>query len=154
MAYQCDIQEQPARPTLSVRSRGSVHDLPQLLGQAYGAIMEYLGELNEQPAGPPFVAYYNMDMQDLDIEAGFPVARFIPSRGNVEAREIPAGKYASCFHTGPYGEIGPAYEALTRYVAENGFEPTGVSYEVYLNDPQETAPADLQTQVLLSLKTG
>jgi effector-binding domain-containing protein len=154
MAYQCDINELPARPTLSVHTHGPVQNLPQLLGQAYGAIMQYLGELGEQPVGAPFIVYYNMDMQDLDIEAGFPVARAIPGQGNVEARELPAGKYASCLHTGPYGELGPAYAALTQYVAESGYEPTGVVYEVYLNDPQATAPEQLQTQVLFSLKTS
>ena len=152
MQTECQLVEQPARPTLFVRTQVGVQDLPQTLGQAWGAIMRYLGELGEAPAGPPYVAYYNMDMQNLDVEAAFPVARPLPGRDEVQAGELPAGRYATCLHNGPYNELGPAYEALTRYVAEQGKEPTGVAYEVYLTDPQTTAPQDLQTQILFSLK--
>jgi effector-binding domain-containing protein len=113
---------------------------------------QYLGELGEQPVGPPFVAYFNEDMADLDIEIGFPVARELPGRGGVQPSEIPGGKVATCLHVGPYGEIEPAYEALTEFVAESGHEATGICYEVYLNDPQETPPEALQTQILFPLK--
>jgi effector-binding domain-containing protein len=35
---------------------------------------------------------------------------------------------------------------------ENGYQATGVAYEVYLNDRDETPAAQLQTQVALRLK--
>ena len=41
-------------------------------------IAQYLAEQSEQPAGAPFVAYYNMDMQNLDVEIGFPVTACLP----------------------------------------------------------------------------
>ncbi|MHB1134443.1 MAG: GyrI-like domain-containing protein [Chloroflexota bacterium] len=153
MQTECQIVEQPARPTLYVRRQVAVQNMPQTLGQAWGAIMQYLGELGEQPAGAPYVAYHNMDMQNLDIEAAFPVARPLPGRGDVQAGELPAGRYATCVHAGPYNELGMTYEALTKYMAEQGQQPVGVAYEVYLNDPQTTPPQDLQTQVLFSLKS-
>lgn len=153
MSHQCEILEQAERPTLSIRTTASVQGLPQALGQAYGAIAQYLGESGEFPAGPPFVAYYNMDMENLDVEIGFPVSRKVPGRGNIQDREIPTGKYASCLYTGPYNEIGAAYQALSEFVARSGYEATGVSYEMYLNDPKETSPQELRTQVLFPLRT-
>ena len=152
MNYNPEIKEQPARPALSIRTRTSVQALPEVVGQAYGKIAGYLAELGKVPAGAPFVAYYNMDMQDLDIEIGFPVAKPQEGKGEIRASQVPGGKLAFALHTGPYREIGPAYEALTQYVREQGCEPTGVSYEFYLNDPQETPPAELQTQVVFPLK--
>ncbi len=151
MSYVCDVKEQAAQPTLAVRTRVSVQELPQALGQTYGAIAQYLGEQGACPAGPPFVAYYNMDMDDLDVEIGFPVAKALPGRDEIQAGEIPGGKMATCLYTGPYEGIEPAYEALSQFVAENGHEPTGVAYEMYLSDPDETAPQDLQTQILFPL---
>ena len=74
MSYKCELNEQATQPALSIRTRTPVQDIPQVLGKAYGAIAQYLGELGEQPVGPPFAAYYNMDMQNLDIEIGFPAA--------------------------------------------------------------------------------
>ena len=150
MSYQCEVKEQPAQKTLSIRTRAAVQDLPRLLEEGYGAIAQYLGELGEQPIGPPFAAYYNMDMDDLDVELGFPVARPLPGRAEIEAGEIPAGRVATCLFIGPYSELEPVYEALFKWIEENGYEGTGVSYELYLNDPREAAPA--QTQIAFPLK--
>jgi effector-binding domain-containing protein len=92
-----------------------------------------------------------MDMDDLDVELGFPVARSLPDKGEIEAGEIPAGRVATCLFIGPYSEMEPAYEALFEWMEENGYEGTGVSYELYLNDPREAAPA--QTQIVFPLKS-
>jgi effector-binding domain-containing protein len=132
--------------------RVSVQDLPQKFGEAYGAIAQYLGELGEQPSGPPFAAYHNMDMQNLDVEIGFPVSKKLTDRGDIQAGEIPGGKMATCLYIGPYGEIEPAYDALSQWMKENGYEATGVAYEMYLNDPQQTPPQELQTQIVFPLK--
>ena len=152
MPYSCAIVEQSAEPVLSVRTRTPLKDLPQALQRAYGGIIQYLGELDEAPAGPPFVAYYNMNMDDLDVEIGFPVARELPGRGDVEASEIPAGKYATTDYTGPYKGIGSAYDALAQWMQQNDYEPTGVAYELYLNDPQTVAPGELETRILMPLR--
>ena len=152
MSYTCEIKEQSARPTLTIRATTPVQGLSQLLGQAYGAVAQCLGELGEQPAGPPFVAYYNMDMQNLDIEVGFACAKKLPGKGEIQSGEIPAGKFASVVHTGPYDQCGPAYEALNQFVKERGHVATGMAYEFYLNDPQQTPPQELQTLIMFPLK--
>ena len=151
MSYQCQVKEQAVQPTLAIRTRAPVQELPSALGDEYCAIAQYLGELGEQPAGPPFVAYYNQDMQDLDLEIGFPVSGELPDRGDIQAGEIPGGKVATCIYTGPYGGIGLAYEALSHWMEENGYQPTGVAYEVYLNDPDETPPEELLTRIMFPL---
>jgi effector-binding domain-containing protein len=66
--------------------------------------------------------------------------------------EIPGGKLAQCLYIGPYNKIEPAYNALTEWVKENGYEATGVAYEFYLNDPGEVAPEELLTQIVFPLK--
>jgi effector-binding domain-containing protein len=93
-----------------------------------------------------------MDMQNLDVEAGFPVSRKYPEKGKIEAHEIPAGVYGSCHYTGPYADCGPAYETLTAYVKGKGYEPSGVAYEYYLNDPGEISQEEAQTLIVLALK--
>jgi effector-binding domain-containing protein len=152
MSYQCDLIEGPAQSALSVRVKTSVQNLPQEMGKAYGAIGQYLGELGKQPAGAPFAAYYNMDMQNLDVEIGFPVKEPLPAKGDIQASTIPGGKKATCLHLGPYDAIEPAYEAIMKWMKDNGYEATGVSYEFYLNDPNEVSPKDLKTQIAFPLK--
>lgn len=152
MTYTCKIEDRPAQAVLAIRTRTAVQNLPQLLGQAYGTIMQHLMQLGEQPAGAPFVAYYNEDMQNLDIAIGFPVARKLPGQDTIQAGEMPAGRMATCLHVGPYDKVEPAYAALTQWIGEQGYQATGVAYEVYLNDPQQTPPEMLQTQILFPLK--
>lgn len=152
MSYQCELIDLTAQPVLSVRARGAVKDLPAIMGRSYGVLGAYLGRMGQQPAGAPFVAYYNQDMQNLDLEIGFPVAQALPGQGEIQAGEIPGGKAVRCMHVGPYEKIKPAYEALGKWMQAKGHQGTGVCYEMYLNDPQQTPPEKLQTQILFPVK--
>jgi effector-binding domain-containing protein len=152
MSYQCELLDRPAQLTLAIRTRTPVQNLPQVVGQAYGAIMQYAGSLGIQPCGAPFVAYHNMDMDDLDMEIGFPFAQELAGHGNIQAGEIPGGKAVVCMHVGPYDQLGGAYEALQKWVEANSYTPTGVAYEFYLNDPQTTPASELQTEVVFPLQ--
>jgi hypothetical protein len=42
MEKKYNVKDFPTRLTLAIRTRSSVQNLPKLLGQSYGAIMEYL----------------------------------------------------------------------------------------------------------------
>ena len=152
MAVECSVRQQPAQPTLSVRLTISIQRLPQEIGRVYGAIAGYLAQRGQPPAGAPFVAYYNMDMQQLDVVIGFPTATPLPGRGEIQAGEIPGGRQAICLHVGPYDQIEPAYGALSQYIQAQGHTPTGIAYEFYLNDPMQTPPAELQTLVAFPLR--
>jgi len=154
VSYECNVVDQGVQPALSIRTRAPVQELPQVMGKAFGAIAQYLRELGEQPAGPPYAAYYNMDMQDLDVEIGFPVSRMLSGRDDIGASEILGGKAATCVYVGPYGEIGPAYQALSEWMKEHGHQATGVAYEVYLNDPAQTPPQELLTRILFPLESA
>lgn len=152
MTYKCEIEERKAQDVLSVRIKTSVQDLPKVMGKIYGNIAQYLGKIGEFPAGPPFAAYYNMDMQNLDIEIGFPISKKLPNKEDIKTREIPSGKFATCLYTGPYSEIEPAYNELFQWIIDNGYEATGIAYEVYLDDPAQTPPEELKTQIMFLLK--
>ena len=91
-------------------------------------------------------------MQNLDIEIGIPVSNKLSNKDEIKASEIPPGKFASCLYIGPYNEISPAYEMLTKYIEDKGYESTGIAYELYLNDPSEVPPEQLQTHILFPLK--
>jgi effector-binding domain-containing protein len=153
MFTKCEIKKQPAQPVMSIRMRTAVQELPNVLGKAFGDVAMAIGEQRQQPIGPPFVAYYNMDMQDLDIEVGFPVAKKLQAKGEVKPGEMPEGKVATTLYTGPYGDgMKAPYEALTKLVEEKGEVPTGVVYEIYFNSPMDTPPEKLQTQIVFPLK--
>lgn len=151
MNQTCEILETQDQPVLCIRTRAKVEELPNLIGQSYGAIMQVMAEQGVQLSGEPYVAYYNMDMQNLDVEFGFPVTAEAKGKEPVVPGVIPGGKKATTLYVGPYQEMAPAYTALTKFVQDQGFEPTGVAYEHYLNGP-ETPPAELKTRIIFPLK--
>jgi effector-binding domain-containing protein len=154
MSYHCEVKEQFAQPVLSLRIMISAQDLSAALDRAYWAIAQYLDQLGEDATGPPFAAYFNRDVQHLDVEMGFPVSRRLPDNGDIGTNEVPAGKFATCLHTGPRSEIGSAYDALLGWTKENGYEIVEVAYEIYIDNPAYTPPNELRTQILFQLKAA
>ncbi|MCX6827162.1 MAG: GyrI-like domain-containing protein [candidate division Zixibacteria bacterium] len=152
MSYEIKLLELPDQPTLVMRSIMPVGKLPEFFGKAYGGIMAYLGDLGEYPTGMPFCAYYNLDMNALDVEAGFPVAKKFEGKGEIKPNVIPGGKFISTIHIGAYDSVQPAYDSLVQWAKDNGIEPTGIAYEYYLNDPSSDPSIKPETEIRFPLK--
>ncbi|XUW99761.1 MAG: GyrI-like domain-containing protein [Dehalogenimonas sp.] len=122
--------------TLVIHKRTRVEDLPQLIGECYGKIAAYLSENNELMSDIPFVAYHNMDMQDLDVEIGFPVAKPLTNRGDIKSAVIPSGLMVWCMYQGLYSELKAIYDEMASWMQNNGYKVLGTAYEYYFNGPE------------------
>lgn len=147
-----EVRNTSEQETMSIRTTTPVEKLSEVMGSCYGEIMQYLGPKGVQPAGPPFAIYYNMDMSNLDVEIGFPVAKKQESSGRINAGKIPGGKAAVTVHVGPYEKIEEAYNRLTAFVKEQNLQTGSLCYEFYLNDPASTPPEQLKTEIFFQLK--
>ena len=107
-----EVNQQKAQPILSIRVKTSLENLPDIIGKSYHKIADYLNELGEQPADVPFTAYYNLDMQNMDVEMGFPVSRPLPCKDDIEAGEIAQGKVVSYMYKGHYSAMEPVYNEI------------------------------------------
>jgi len=145
------VLKQKEQPTLCIRTRTSIDKLPQLIGESYGKIGAYLAELNEHLSDVPFVAYHNMDMQDLDVEIGFPVAETIPGKGDIQAGSIPAGLIIFSMNRGPYDKMKSLYKEMANWIEKNGYTATGSAYEYYYNDTS-FLETELLTKVVMPIK--
>lgn len=152
MDYQITLKQQKSQPVLSIRKITSISKLPEEIGGAYGMIAMYMQEMGEQPKAAPFTAYYNMDMENLDVEMGFPVSKPIPGRGEIKAVEIPEGRYVEGMYKGPYSGVAAAYDAMNAWLNEKGLTPTGIAYEYYLNTPGEVPESELLTKIVFPVK--
>jgi len=152
MLFKIELLEQKAQPVLMVRTKTALPELPKAIGEYYGKIMDYMEELAASPADAPYTAYYNLDMQNLDVEMGFPVAKSYPGKGEVQAGEIPAGKFVCALYKGPYAGMEASYKDMFRWMEENGWQSTGVYYEYYYNAPDEVPESELLTRIVLPVK--
>jgi len=148
-----EIKNTQEMNTVVIRLTTPVEKLPDVMGSSYQKIMEYLGPKGIYPSGPPFAVYHNMDMSALDVEIGFPVGSPVEGSGDVKPGKLTACKAAVGMHIGPYSEIEKAYNNLSAFVKEQGLEMNDAyCYEFYLNDPSETPPEELKTEIYFPLK--
>lgn len=152
MNLKIELIEQKAQPVLTIRTRTSLAELSKTIGETYGEIMQYLTELREQPADAPYTAYYNLDMNDLDVEMGFPVAKQLPEKGRIKPGEIPQGKCAACLYKGSYSQMEQVYGEIYKWMDQNSYEPRGVYYEYYYNSPNEVPENELLTKIVIPIK--
>lgn len=150
--YKCIKETIFEQKTLVMRKRCSVEDLPATLGATYGEIMNYLISIDKQASGMPFIAYYNMDMSNMDLAIGFPISEDIAEKDGIIMDCMPAGDYAVTMHIGAYDKLNEAYSAISEWMAEQKLMPVGVVFELYLNDPGAVLEEALETKIMFLLK--
>lgn len=151
-----ELRELSEQPALSIRTRTREDDLDRAIGRAINGVADYLRELGERSAGPPFNVRGDVDDEDVsELTIGWPTERDLPGREPIESRALPAGRAAWAVFRGPYEELPGAYRAVYEWIRANGHEPEGAPREIYYSDPDETPnPADYVTGIVWPLKTG
>lgn len=143
-----EMREQSYQSVLSIRTRTDITRLPGLIAESYSRIRQYLNDLDIEPEGPPFVAYYNFDMNDLDVEMGFPVDDVIPGDRDMCPGELERGRMVTCMYEGAYDGLKDVYAKMNVYIEEKGLKAKGISYEFYYNSPADVKrPEELMTRI-------
>jgi effector-binding domain-containing protein len=151
-AMEISLKKEAAQPVVYIRTHTSIDRLPELIGESYSKIMNYMQEVGAQPSGEPYTAYYTLDMQDLDVEMGFPIGKPLPSRDDIKTRDILPGQVASFMYKGPYSGMEPVYGEMFAWIAKKGLKPQGVYYEYYYNSPQDVPESELLTRIAIPVE--
>jgi effector-binding domain-containing protein len=147
--YSIEPRRLEERRTAVVRGKVPVAEIPGFVAHAYGSVAAHLEQLGVPFVGMPFARYRHLGEGEFEVEAGFPVEVLIEPEGEVEPSTLPGGPAASTWHVGPYDQMGPAYEALSAWVARHGYEPDGPAWEIYYTDPHgQPDPGAWRTEVV------
>lgn len=98
------IELRQAQPYLGIRAVVT-HGIRDFADSAFPELFGWLFENGVTPAGPPFLRYHEVDRagEPLDAEAGVPVASpAAAGNGRVRGDALPAGRYLTSRHVGPY----------------------------------------------------
>ena len=126
------------------------------IGEAFGLLQ--LAMKPQVAADAPWFGLYFDDPKSVaagelrsDACVEISVAADLPS--DLQRTQIPAGRYAVIEHRGPYSELEHAYHWLFGvWLPQSGEQPLAVpTIEQYLNDPCNTAPKDLRTEIWIAL---
>jgi hypothetical protein len=75
-----------------------------------------------------------------------------PALPRVRREVLREGLCAQVLHVGPYAAEKPTIEALHAFIAAQGLAFAGSHHEIYISDPNRTAPAKLRTIVRQPVK--
>ncbi|MCD4684277.1 MAG: GyrI-like domain-containing protein [Bacteroidales bacterium] len=120
---------------LVIRTKCTMEEMGDKMGQVFGALMAYTGKIGIQMAGPPFSIWYEYESEVFEFDSGIPVPGKIVGEGDIKSLETYAGKVIHATHTGSYESTQYSWGALQEFITDNGLELNGDPWEVYITDP-------------------
>jgi AraC family transcriptional regulator len=151
-----EIRQRPATKVAFVRHIGPY----AAVGAAWQKLCSFAGP--RQLLGPKTI-YIGISRDDpkltaselLRYDACITLDRELARSGEIGVQVIPSGRYAVFLHSGPYENFSTTYDAIYRdWLPGSGEqlrdEP---AFDLYLNTPETTPPADLRTEIWLPLET-
>ncbi|MDR2855842.1 MAG: GyrI-like domain-containing protein [Methanomicrobiales archaeon] len=146
------LTQQPSFHCLTIRKTiNFMMEFLDFVSYSFDKIPKHLDSLNELPGDAPIICFHNVDLENLDVEIGFPVATPLSGKDDITAKTIPSLKVVSAIDLGPYEKQEATLEALFTWIQSNGYEMQGEIYYQYLNDT-ERPENELLTKIIIPIK--
>jgi effector-binding domain-containing protein len=153
------VVDRSEQPYVAVKTVVRMKEIGAVAGKFLGEVFGWVAGHGLTPAGAPFFKYNVVDMEHgLEIEFGVPTATLPAGDDRVIASVLPAGRYASLVHQGPYEQLYDANGALLDWIKEQGLtmdaqgDRFGCRLEIYLTDPMvQKDPQKWETEVAIKL---
>ena len=151
MVIKATVKEIAPMTVTFLIGKGHYNQIPVAFGALYGWIMEK----GYKPRGPAIAVYHNMPGQvpddelrwELRSQISADVAESGPNREGLGVKRLGAVRVAAVTHKGPYEKLEETFRALILWVEENGYETSGPTEELYLNDPAKVPTDELLTEI-------
>ena len=150
-----EIKGMPELRVATVRHVGPYNQIPQAFGRL-GSIAGPAG-LVDRPEAMMMAIYYDdpesTDPDQLRSDAGLVVAEDTVLPDGLTEQRMPAGRYATTTHVGPYETLGDTWARFFgEWLPASGHRlGPGVSYEIYRNDPTKVPKHELRTDLYISI---
>lgn len=152
------IVEQGSKKLFGVIQRTSIagEEMNMAMNETFGLVKSYLVDANglsEEQIGKPVVLWKQFDMEadNALFYCGYIFNEEVPELDDLEYVDIPEGKFLTTFHNGSYDSLYVTYNRLRKFANVQQFELSNDTFNVYLNDPENTAEDDLKTQVFIPI---
>lgn len=151
-----EVREVPAMQVLTVDHLGSYMQI----GKAFDSLLGWLAARNLLSAEMRMVGIFYDDPgivaeSELRSKAGVVLPRGgdVDGVAPVSVTHVRSGQYAVLRHKGPYADMASAYQWLYgEWLVQSGREAADAPvFEAYLNNPKDTAPTELLTEICLPL---
>jgi len=151
------LTDVPSQIVLEIRKAGSYSDISDFIKQ----LCQYAESKQIQIVGAPIFICHEKNRDEAekanangtaDVEVAIPIAALVDSTNEINCLELAGDKMAKIVHYGAYDLCKESYEDILAWIAENGYEITGPTREVYVNDPSIVTTAELQTEIYVPVR--
>jgi DNA-binding transcriptional MerR regulator len=138
-----------AQTVASVREIATPETIDEVTTRCAERLASALAASGTAPAGP-IIGIFPLDLEaQVRVELALEAGTDLPGTSETV---LPGGIFAQTTHVGPYEHLALAAHRILAWAGERGREPSGPVLEIYLNDPRDTHPEQLVTQLLIRLE--
>jgi DNA-binding transcriptional MerR regulator len=133
---------------IKIASVRDVVPTPPEQGGLWQELGEYLAQQRVRPIGACFTLYHDDEYKerDWDLEVCEPIDAELGETQRVRVKRLPAVATLACtIHNGPFVTIGEAYNAIGKWITNNGYRIVGPCREVYLHEAENVSQTDPNT---------
>jgi effector-binding domain-containing protein len=153
MGYVIERRRVSGLSLAAVRRRMRAADIPKGFREALDKVWAFLGRHPGLRTDGHNVFLYRHDMDAdgaMTIAFGVQVTRSFDGADEVVCVTTPEGEVAATVHRGPYDRIEDSHRAVREWIAKNGLQSGGWSWEIY--GDWDADPSKLETEVVYLLR--
>jgi effector-binding domain-containing protein len=162
MQNEPQVKELAARPYVAIRAQvNSETEFRQAADSGFPELFRWLGDEGIAPAGPPFIRFLTFDEagEPREVELAVPVDAGVTGSGRIRADTLPAGRYVTLLHVGPYThETAPAlktaHAALRAWAEERGIGLGGYVERYLIGPVEEPDYSKWETELAYEIARG
>ena len=134
--------QQPDRQMLSITRYVNIDELPNHLRESYEQLAALVAETGVEQDGKPVAIYHGEVNEEKNgpVEVGIPIKTVPPVGGEIKSGTLPGGSIAHTSLTlrqAHFPEILGYYDAVYKWIEENGHQIAGSPREVYVTRPMD-----------------
>lgn len=170
MSLDIRIEQQPPLHALEIARNAPMWKIPRLLGDNFPRIDQYITAQGGNRAGAPYVRYMEIDWPQMrncgplkmlwlmltskqPMRIGMAVDAPVAAEGDIDSIAIESLTCVRTIHKGPYHKVGDTYKEIIDWAEANDVELADYTMENYINDPTTVAKEDIETLILIPVKS-
>lgn len=153
MNYSIRIKDVTPQQLVLARRRCAGAEWGALLEDLLRTVWARLNRYESVTVGPAMARIHELEANQVEVEAGFPVAEPIQIEPPFEIGHLGAGRAATTLHEGPYERLFDAAAALDDWVAGERIDVENAPWFIFWVDPDQAAqPGELRTELVLPIR--
>ena len=151
------IQEVEAKQAIYIRLFGEYSSLD--FPGTWKRLWQFVKENKLFSAGIEHICFYYDDPKvteshKLRTDICLVIHKPAVAKGEIGVKEIEGGKYAVFHYQGPYDQLGSVYDTIYgKWIPEGGYQVRNAPlFEKYVNNPENTAPDKLITEIYIPVE--